>query len=257
LWAPAAGAGHFDIFMAESGGQVVTGGYDFDDNEVVETRIFEAEMQAELGQFVADEPGVVSGNPSPSTMPAGWSPLPSVPPRNVGFNLLTTLGYNLLFWDGIGDDVNDVTLGPVGGSEVMVVKQTGCFLCSTAVADGGASPVAGFVFDTTASPVHEHPEFFLLGDATPTPDAVTQGVYVLTWQATVQGLAASDPLWIVFGAFDPDSFPDLTPEEFDEFLEGRIELAASYIELNVIPEPGTLLLLGAGLLGLAAHGRRA
>lgn len=256
-WAPAAGAAHFDIFAAESGGRVVTGGFDFDAAEIVETRVFEVEMEADAGQFVAAEPGVVSGNPSPSTMPPGWNPLPSAPPLAVGFHIPTTLGYNLLFWNGVGVDVNDVTLGPVVGGEVLVVRQTGCFRCATAVADGGTSPVAGFVFDTTASPVHEHPEFFLLGDASPTPDAVTPGVYVLTWEITVQGLATSDPLWIVFGAYDAADFPGLTPAEFDEFLEGRLELAASYIARNVIPEPGTLLLLGAGLLGLAVQGRRA
>lgn len=256
LLAPAAWAGHFDIFLANDGGQVGVAGFDFDDGMIEEARIFEAEMELDAGVFIADEPGIVSGDPDPAGMPAGWLPLQQSPALDVGFNIATTLGYNLLFWDGVGSSVNDVTLGPVPDGEVLQVLQTGCFTCASVLADGGTGSVVGFTIDNTATTVHEHPEFLLFGDASATPDTPTEGVYVLTWEMTVSGLANSSPLWIVFGAFDPDSFPGLDPEEFDEFLEGRIELAADYIALNVIPEPGTVLLLASGLAGLALRGRR-
>ena len=50
-----------------------------------------------------------------------------------------------------------------------------------------------------------------------------------TLQATVTGLTTSDRFFVLFAAFDPADFPDLTEEEFDEFIEGQNELAAGWV----------------------------
>jgi hypothetical protein len=227
-WAPPAHS-HFDIFVAESAGRTAVAGFDFDDGLIEETRIFEAEMEADGGQFVADEPGVVSGNPHPPSMPAGWLPLQQSPPLDLSFSVGTSLGFNLLYWDGLGDTPADVVLLPVPDAEVMVIEETGCFTCDVAIVDGGTARVPGFVIDDTSDPVHEHPEFFLFGDDSSTPDTPSSGVYVLSWSLSVTGLVDSRPFWIVYGVYDPADFPGLDEEEFDAFVESRIELVEEWM----------------------------
>jgi hypothetical protein len=64
-------------------------------------------------------------------------------------------------------------------------------------------------------------------------------------------------MYIVFAALDPANYPELTPEEFEAFVdESFLEPAVSYVETTLVPEPGTFLLLCAGLAGLGAGGRR-
>jgi hypothetical protein len=215
--------------------------------------VFEAEL-ANTGQFSAAEPGFTSGDPSPSTMPAGWTPLGSG--LDVSFDILAepTLGLNLLYWNGedsdadLDIDLDDVSFGAVPDAEVLVMQETGCFACLSVLADGSASDVGGFVIDTTdgSGSIHRHLDFFLLGDAGAT-DLATEGVYLLALRMLVDGLAAADPLWIVFGAFD-----GLTDPEIEE----RVDAAVGYVNAVLVPEPSALGMLAFGLLGLRRFGAR-
>jgi hypothetical protein len=227
-WAPPAHS-HFDVFVAESAGRTAVAGFDFDDGRIEETRIFEAEMEADGGQFVADEPGIVSGDPHPPSMPAGWLPLQQSPPLDLSFSVGTSLGFNLLYWDGVGDTPADVVLLPVPDDEILVIEETGCLTCDVAIVDGGTARVPGFVIDDTSDPVHEHPEFFLFGEDSPTPDSPSSGVYVVSWNLSVTGLVDSRPFWIVYGVYDPADFPGLDEEQFDAFVESRLELVADWL----------------------------
>jgi hypothetical protein len=246
-------AAHLDVFVANNGGQVGVAGFDFLLTEIDQTVVFESELE-NTGQFAGAEPGFTSGDPDPSTMPAGWTPLGAG--LDVSFGILAepTLGLNLLYWDGqdanadLVIDVADVSFGAVPDLEVMLLQETGCFVCASATADGSASGVSGFVIDTTdvTGTIHRHLNFFLLGDSVAS-DLATEGVYLMALQMAVTGLVAADPLWIVFGAFD-----SLTDPEIEE----RLEAAAGYVSAFLVPEPSALAMLALGVLGLARFGAR-
>jgi len=247
LWlvASAAGAQHLDVNVYQENGKPKIGGFSFDTLSFEDRVVFEGElMDPDLdGQFRGDEPGwtAVSDGSVASTLPPGADNLP--PNAVATLDIIQGLGNrSLSYWDGNGS----VSFGATPDQEVLEVLD---FLGSVSVLDGTAGATGINLGTTSASGVlHEHIDFGILGDGTGTPDAATEGIYLVEAQVRVAGLAdPSDPLFIIFGTITPQN---------DAFIEAAIETAEGWVEANLVPEPGSLMLLMAGLAGLVATGRK-
>ncbi len=244
LGTESAQAQHVDANVYQQGGELVVGGMDFDDLLFVDANIFEGELfDPELdGSFSGDEPGwnSFSDTVAPLQLPLGADNIPG----STDVELDIILGYegrSLSYWDGVGA----VDFGATPDGEVLEIAHFG----GTSVLDGSAA-VTGIELGTTAANglLHEHHDFTLLGDATVTPDFATEGIYLV--EAVFQADGFVDPsnsLFILFATLTPAN---------EEDLEEALELAEGWVESNLVPEPGSLLLLLSGFAGLAALGRK-
>lgn len=244
LVAGPAGAQHFDVSPYQLGGQVQIGGYDLDDFDteaVVE--IFEGELGeiGVTGQYEGDEPGFFAcdaGSLCEGDLPG------SALPATADVDLNIVLGYggrSLSYWDGLGA----VSFGATVGSEVLKIED---YNAATSVLDGTVGIADIYVGPTDGDGgLHDHVEFTLNGDNSGTPDAVNQGIYLLEATLSVDGLADSESFYILLAAFSGLS---------DEIVEGRLHDAEHWVEDNLVPEPGSVLLVVSGLAGILALGRR-
>ncbi|MBL9161599.1 MAG: hypothetical protein JNL18_02535 [Planctomycetaceae bacterium] len=251
-----AAAQHFDVFVGRpaTGAQTSYGGIDVDAATItLEQRVFESEMGVDPfdGSYTSDEPGF--NHPADdSALPAGAASL--LPGDEIFVTALPlTVGgttSSLFFWDGVG---SSATFAPAVG--VIFTIDTGNMTGSI----GSAGANGGF---------DDHP-FFLLddgdGNAATSP---TPGIYLASFQAVVDDLNPTDPLFLVMGTeglitaeflgITEAEFNLLSEEELDEALEGVIEIGVDFVQTNVIPEPGSLALASLACcgVGLAARRRR-
>lgn len=209
-------AQHVDIRPYVSGGRIVTGSAELVGGTVTPVadsqRVFGAEL-GEVQPFFGDEPGFLS---EPGAFAGGAGEF-------IGFDVTAGLQY----WTGSG-----FAAAPVG--ETLNITK-GSFDVTI-----GTDSTAGFRFAQIEPDggLHEHLEFGLLGSG----GDPAAGIYLLelSLNTTMSGVAASDPLWIVFNNGD---------------TEENHGAAEAWVETNLVPEPGTALSLGCGL-GLCVLRRR-
>ncbi|HRP62987.1 MAG TPA: PEP-CTERM sorting domain-containing protein [Phycisphaerales bacterium] len=139
----------------------------------------------------------------------------------IGFNIIAALG----LWNGNGFD----TLDPF--SHASITLELGPLSATT-----GAGFISGFNFVADASGGFDsHLDFILNG-----PDALAgepaDGVYLIELQLISNNYLASESFWIVFGKGADHR---------------EIDAAMDWVEANLVPAPGALLLLGMAAFGAA------
>jgi hypothetical protein len=199
---------HFDIFLARpaTGTQTVIGAADVDAQVFDDvTRVFEGEMGALGGEFVALEPGVNHPNLNdpiaayPSSA-AGLMPGDVLRLMERDFSV-DGLVDDLFYWNGVG--------------AVSFVPAAANFRIDGGDPLGSMAGVGGS-FD-------DHPFLVVDSDALP-------GIYLASVTGVVDGFDPSDPAYLVFA----------TGEEFED-AHGQ---AAEYVQANlVVPEPASLALV--------------
>jgi hypothetical protein len=256
---------HYDVFVTSNGTQLVIGG--FDDTATTATvpvgqmRVFGGEVVPTGGGAAAayeaaspGEPGFraatqASLNNPGLTTPAGvFSALPGGTPLTFTFQPITidAATRNLFFWNGTGP----VSFAPVAADVVFGLTKQGGGGWTRSINGGSAEVVAGNTIQSTgtgsaAGAVHTH-LFASIGKAGAAPD---QGFYLSALQLQVAGLAASDPIYFVFGALDPAA---MTSEQLLAF-EAAHGSAEAWVDATLVPvpEPAGLAMAGAALAGCA------
>jgi hypothetical protein len=212
---------HFDIFLSRpaTGTQTVVGGADvdalvYDDT----TRVFEAEMGALGGEFVALEPGVNHPNlNNPTTAypssAAGLQPGDVLRLTERDFSV-EGLVDDLFYWNGVGA----ISFTPAAADFRI---------------DNG-NPLPGSV--GVGGAYDDHPFLVVDSDALP-------GIYLASVVGKVNDFANSDPVFIVFA----------TGEDFEDVHEVAVE----YVQANlVVPEPASLALAAMACGAIVAMRRR-
>lgn len=216
-WGQHQHGGHVDVRPYLSGGQIRIGAAELDGAEVEpisdDHRVFGSELGEEQPLF-SDHPGFLA---EPGAFPGGAG-------QWLAFDATAGLG----FWNGAG-------FGAAPAGESLTI------LLGSQEVNVSTGPVAGFPFALIdlAGGIHQHVEFYLLGsDGNPDPDdgiAPTLGIYLLelSLRTTIEGVAASDPFWIVFNNGD---------------TEENHELAVEWAEEHLVPEPAVgLMTAGLGM----------
>lgn len=254
---PSAAQEHFDVLLYEdAGGNLKSGGVAvgtaeaFPDLDALEGELF-GDTTSGTPTFASEEPGFFSYSDTaisggPPGFPAGADNLPGSAQVTLDFLIEPTLGRSLSYWN----DVSGMWEAPLLGESIAIDT-----LLDPGGTIDGTSEILDMVLATTASDgfLDDHPDFELAGGS-------RTGVYLAFGQAEVAGYGSpSDPFWIVFGTLDECEETETcnpTQEAFNLDIEEQIEAAIAYTETNLVPEPGTGLLLALGLLGLGASGSR-
>lgn len=234
-----------DLMIYDNGnGGLSFGLYDFDGgtgvvNDAGPIIIAETELQANwegTGMPGTDEPGWVTDGSSPNDPDGIAFTFPANTQLNLSANVLPVLGGNAAYWDGTGP-VAFATLMP---NSVLIEDGFGSLVLdgSAAAPSGTVSPWISGADGTS----HDHLEFLLdAGD-----NEAATGVYLISLSASA-GSLDSEPLYVLMG-WGGDDFTD-------EQLESAIESAEGYVETQIVPEPGSLALLGAAGFLLARRRR--
>jgi hypothetical protein len=140
---------------------------------------------------------------------------------------------NLYFWDGIGA----VSFAPVGSNVQLGLTKAGGGGWTQAVDGLSNSVIAGNALQNTtpSGTAHTH----LLTSIAQGGGAPDQGFYLTSLQLQMSGYTSSDPIFLVYGAFNPTGW---TQQQFDDF-DAAHGLAMDWVQVNVVPEPSTCALL--------------
>ena len=239
-------AQHFDVLLFDDGsGNLRAGAADVDllvpePNTVVLEGELLGDTTATTPTFTGEDPGFFSfSDGQAGLLPAPFDNLPGNAAVTLEFLTEPTLGRSLSYWDdGLG------AWGAVPAAESISFSVG----ATSFGAVDGTSEVLGIALGTTSSTglLDDHPDY----DA----GAATAGAYLLYGRASVAGLSGpSNPFWLVMGTLDEcEELANCTPtqEAFNLDIEEQIEAAILYTETVLVPEPGTLILSAAGLLGL-------
>lgn len=257
IWAPGLAIGqeepHFDVLLFDDGaGNLRAGAIDVDTlTPELGTVAIEGELLGDTNSatptFQGEDPGFFGvSDANVGTLGGLNDNLPGGAAVTVDFLVEPTLNISLAYWDdGLGQ------FGATPNGETLTLTKGASFFGSI----GGTSEVLGVAIGTSSIAtgfLDDHPDYDL--------GAGTEGVYLAYGQANVAGLdGPSNPFWIVFGTLDvceeTDSCSALQ-EMFNEGIEEQIEAGISYVNTTLVPEPGTALLMGLGLMGLNQAGRR-
>ncbi len=271
---PSAAQEHFDVLLYDDGaGNLTAGGAEVGTAVAFpDVRVFEAEMFGDSstidpadgvggelgGDFLAEEPGFFSYSDAqvsggPPGFPAGADNLPGDAEVRLNWLVEPTLGRSLSFWDdGLGEWAD------VPSGETLLIDTD--FTTDPGLTLGGTTEILDMVLATTGTgdpstegALDDHPDFTMVSGS-------TAGVYLAYGTAEVDGLnGPSAPYWLVFGTLDECEETESCDEDQEDFnlaIEEQIEAAILYTETNLVPEPGTALLLSLGLLGLGVTGSR-
>jgi len=242
---------HFDVLLFDDGaGNLQAGGIDVNTlvpdagAVVIEGELF-GDTTAGTPTFQGADPGFFSPSDANAGILGGLGDnLPGGSTVTLDFLVEPTLNLSLAYWDdGLGQ------FGATPAGETLTLSQGASFWGVLS----GTTEVIGNAVGTTSSTgfVDDHPDYDL-GAATP-------GVYLAYVQASATGLSGpSNPVWLLLGTLDvceETASCNAAQEMFNIGIEEQIEAAEGYVASTLVPEPGTALLFGLGLMGLGRASR--
>ena len=243
---------HVDVLLYSDGsGNLGAGSVDVDELEAeFDHVVFEVEAHGDVlsagnSSFQSAAPGFYSMSDANVGNLNGNDNLPGNAAITIDFLVEPTLNISLAYWDESLEQFSAPT-----GSAALTVTSGDSLFGSLA----GTNEVLGAAIGTTSGTgAHdEHFDFDLSVD--------NDGVYLAYAQANVAGLnGPSNPFWLLFATIDECEETDScsTPAGyFNGEYEHQMEEAVAYVESTLVPEPGTGMLFGLGLMGLARGSRR-